>query len=90
MSHLLKHHLLHQRLPYLPVEVIWAVREEMARTLEDVLARRTRSLFLDAKAALEIAPKVAALMAHELGKNKHWIDSQIEQFKKTANCYLGK
>ncbi|OGN64522.1 MAG: FAD-dependent oxidoreductase, partial [Chlamydiae bacterium RIFCSPHIGHO2_12_FULL_49_9] len=83
-------HLLHPRLPYLPVEVIWAVREEMARTLEDVLARRTRSLFLDAKAALEIAPKVAALMAHELGKNKHWIDSQIEQFKKTANCYLGK
>jgi glycerol-3-phosphate dehydrogenase len=81
-------HLLHPCLPYLPVEVIWAVREEMARTLEDVLARRTRSLFLDAKAALEIAPRVAALMAHELDKDQHWIDAQIEQFKKTAHGYI--
>ena len=81
-------HLLHPRLPYLPVEVIWAVREEMARTLEDVLARRTRSLFLDVKAALEIAPRVAVLMAHELDKDQHWIDDQIEQFKKTASHYL--
>ncbi len=68
---------LHPRLPYLPVEIIWAVREEMARTLEDVLARRTRSLFLDTKASLEIAPYVAELMAQELGYNASWIRKEI-------------
>lgn len=80
-------HLLHPRLPYLPVEVIWAVRKEMARTLEDVLARRTRSLFLDVEAALEIAPRVASLMAQELGRDEIWIREQIIQFKEVAQSY---
>ncbi|MGH7455740.1 MAG: glycerol-3-phosphate dehydrogenase/oxidase, partial [bacterium] len=57
---------LHANLPYFTGEVIWAVRNEMARTVEDVLSRRTRALLLDAKASVEIAPQVAALMAHEL------------------------
>jgi len=72
---------LHPRLPYLPAEVIWAVRSEMALTLEDVLARRTRSLFLDIQATLEIAPQVAALMAKELNKSDAWQLEQINQLK---------
>lgn len=58
---------LHPALPYTGAEVVWAVREEMARTVEDVLARRCRALFLNAAAAIEMAPAVAALMARELG-----------------------
>ena len=53
-------------MPYTVAEVVWAVRYEMARTIEDVLARRIRILFLDAKAAIEAAPKVAEIMAQEL------------------------
>ncbi|MBS0625442.1 MAG: glycerol-3-phosphate dehydrogenase/oxidase [Verrucomicrobia bacterium] len=81
-------HLLHPRLPYLPVEVVWAVRHEMARTLEDVLARRTRSLLLDAKASLEIAPRVAHLMAQELGRSSDWEQEQLIAYKRLAQGYL--
>lgn len=81
-------HLLHPRLPYLPVEVIWAVRKEMARTLEDVLARRTRSLFLDVHASLEIAPRVASLMAKELGFSPDWEQEQCQAFAELAKNYL--
>lgn len=81
-------HLLHPRLPYLPVEVIWAVRREMARTLEDVLARRTRSLLLDVEAALEIAPRVAHLMARELGRDETWEQGQVAHFRELAKNYL--
>ncbi|MES2274312.1 MAG: FAD-dependent oxidoreductase, partial [Chlamydiota bacterium] len=81
-------HLLHPRLPYVGVEIIWAVRHEMARSLEDVLSRRTRALFLDARAAIEIAPRTAALMAHELGKNADWERDQIQNFTKLAEGYL--
>ncbi len=59
---------LHERLPYTRAEVVYAVRAEMARTIDDVLARRTRALFLDAAAARESAPAVAALLAHELDR----------------------
>ena len=81
-------HLLDPRLPYLPVEIVWAVREEMARTLEDALARRTRSLFLDAKAALEIAPRVARIMAEELGKDPSWEQKELRRFEELAKGYL--
>lgn len=80
--------LLHPRLPYLPVEVIWAVRHEMARTLDDVLARRTRSLLLDARAAIEIAPRVAHLMAKELGRSAEWEAEQVALFTRLAQSYL--
>src|SRR5262249_12664127 len=60
---------LHPMLPYLKAEAIWAAREEMARTIEDVLARRTRALFLNAKAALEMAPAIAELIGPELEWN---------------------
>ena len=59
-------------LPYTAAEVIWAVRHEMALTVEDVLARRTRALFLNARAALRMAPRVADLMAGELGRDAAW------------------
>ena len=75
-------------LPYIEAEVVWAVREEMARTVEDVLARRTRALFLNAKAALRMAPRVAAILAKELGKDEKWQADQIEKFNQIASGYL--
>ncbi|MEW6616774.1 MAG: glycerol-3-phosphate dehydrogenase/oxidase [Thermodesulfobacteriota bacterium] len=72
----------------LRAEVVWAANNEMARTVEDFLARRRRILFLDARASIEIAPDVAKLMATELKKGIKWQKSQIELFKKTANNYL--
>jgi glycerol-3-phosphate dehydrogenase len=77
-------------LPYLLAEVIWAVRNEMARTVEDVLARRLRLLFLDARAALTIAPRVAEVMAEELGKDEHWQAAQLQSFTQLAKQYLIK
>jgi glycerol-3-phosphate dehydrogenase len=79
---------LHEDLPYRKAEIIAAVRFEMARTVEDVLARRTRALFLDARAAIEIAPNIARIMANELGKDENWIRSQIAEFNETAKNYL--
>jgi glycerol-3-phosphate dehydrogenase len=71
-------------LPYVRAEVVWAVRQEMARTVEDVLSRRTRALFLNAKAAMESAPKVASLMARELGQDVNWERKQLAEFQKVA------
>jgi glycerol-3-phosphate dehydrogenase len=79
---------LHDRLPYLKAEVIWAVRNEMALTVEDVLARRTRALLLDAQASIEMAPEVARLMATEMGLDQSWQDEQIVAFKKVARNYM--
>ena len=83
---------LHVALPYRKADIVWAVRSEMAETIEDVLARRTRALFLNAKAALEIAPAVAEIMAEESGKESPeiWIDEQIQIFGETAQHYLAK
>ena len=75
---------LHARLPYLAAEVVWAVRSEMARTVEDVLSRRTRALILDARAALECAPDVARLMAAELGRDELWQQAQLQAFRRVA------
>jgi glycerol-3-phosphate dehydrogenase len=79
---------LHPALPYIAAEVIWGVREEMARTLDDMLSRRTRALFLNARAAIEMAPAVAALMAQELGAGQDWIDQQLREFNDLAAKYL--
>jgi glycerol-3-phosphate dehydrogenase len=75
-------------LPYTGAEVIWAVRQEMARTLEDVLARRTRALFLDARAALRMAPRAAACMARELRQSGAWEAEQLRSFRRTAENYV--
>ena len=64
--------------------MIWAVRVEMARSVEDVLARRCRALFLNAKAAVEMAPEVARLMAAELGEGDEWQRRQLAAFEETA------
>ncbi len=79
---------LHPALPYIAAEVVWGVREEMARTLDDVLSRRTRALFLNARAAMEMAPAVARLMAQELGAGQDWIEQQLQQFNDEAGKYL--
>jgi glycerol-3-phosphate dehydrogenase len=79
---------LHTALPYVKAEVIWAVRNEMARTVEDVLARRTRALFLNARAAQEMAPVVAELMAPELGWDEGARAKQLAAFRAVAANYL--
>jgi glycerol-3-phosphate dehydrogenase len=80
--------LLHPDLPYIKAEIIWAVRNEMCITVEDALARRTRALLLDAKAAVEAAPLTAKLMADEMGKTREWIDGQVDRFTAIAKNYL--
>ena len=78
---------LHPALPYISAEVVWAVRAEMARSVEDVLARRTRALFLDARAAMQMARPVARLMAIELGRDDAWIAAQTQEFCALAKQY---
>ena len=71
-------------LPICGAQVVWAVREEMARTLDDVLARRTRALFLNARSAVAMAPAVARLMARELRRDQSWQDQQLGDFNNIA------
>jgi glycerol-3-phosphate dehydrogenase len=80
--------LLDPRLPYIGAEVVWSTRFEMARTVEDILARRTRALFLDARAAMDMAPAVARLMAVELKKDSDWEKEQVVSFNSVAKNYL--
>jgi glycerol-3-phosphate dehydrogenase len=79
---------LHAALPYVKAEVVWAVRHEMARTVEDILARRTRALFLNARAALEMASVVAELMASELGWDESIRTKQLAAFHDVASNYV--
>jgi glycerol-3-phosphate dehydrogenase len=79
---------LHAELPYVKAEVIWAVRNEMARTVEDILARHTRALFLNARAALAVAPAVAALMAAELSWDDAVRTKQLTAFSDVASNYV--
>jgi glycerol-3-phosphate dehydrogenase len=79
--------LIHPRLPYIKAEVTWAVREEMARTVEDVLSRRTRALLLDSSAASESASIVAEIMAEELGHDNAWKEAQVKDFQALSRIY---
>jgi glycerol-3-phosphate dehydrogenase len=79
---------LHSALPCCGAEVVWAARAEMARTVEDVLARRTRALFLNARAAMEMASETARLLARELGRDAAWEAQQVEEFCALAQGYL--
>jgi len=79
---------LHPALPYCLAQVIWGVRFEWARTVEDILARRTRALLLDARSSIAAAPRVAELMARELGQNHAWQEAQVAAFSKLAKGYL--
>ncbi|WP_027723288.1 glycerol-3-phosphate dehydrogenase/oxidase [Maridesulfovibrio zosterae] len=79
---------MHENLPYSWLEVVWAARNEWAQTVSDALARRTRALILNAKAAAEVAPKAAEIMAIELGKDEEWIKAQIEEFVTLSKNYI--
>jgi glycerol-3-phosphate dehydrogenase len=79
---------LHPQLEFQQAEVIWQVRNEMARQVEDVLARRTRSLFLNAQASIECATIVAQLMAQELNYGQDWIQAQVQAYEEIAAGYL--
>jgi len=79
---------LHDALPYVKAEVIWAVQHEMARTVEDILARRTRALFLNARAALAMAPAVTELMGAELGWDEATQSRQLSAFRDVASHYV--
>ena len=78
---------LHPALPYRVAEVVWATRKEMARTVEDVLARRTRALFLNANAAYQMAARTAEIMAQELNYSKAWQEKQVNAFQELARAY---
>ena len=78
---------LSERYEYSVAEVVWAVRHEMAITVEDVLARRVRLLFIDAREAQRVAPRVAQIMAEELGRDQTWIDEQVASFTELASRY---
>jgi glycerol-3-phosphate dehydrogenase len=80
--------LLHPGLPYPEAAVVWGARMELARTLEDVLARRTRCLQMDARAAIEASPRAAELLAKELGRDAAWRDEQVRRFQDLARGYL--
>jgi glycerol-3-phosphate dehydrogenase len=80
--------MLHPRLPVRVGELVWGARHEMARTVDDVLARRTRCLILDARAASEAAPAAARVLARELGRGPAWFDQQVADFTKLAQAYL--
>lgn len=69
-------------------DLAWQIQHEMARTIEDVLARRTRLLFLNARAALEQAPAVVRVLAQELGRDEAWQQAQLSAFRETARCYM--
>ncbi len=79
---------IHEGLPYLEAEIVWAARKEMARSVEDALSRRTRSLLLGARASIEAAPRVAELMAAELGHDEAWQKDQVAAYEKVAAGYL--
>lgn len=70
------------------IQVHWAVENEMARTVEDVLARRTRALLLDARESIRICQQIAEIMAGDLGKNDAWVDEEVTAYTKLAGQYL--
>jgi glycerol-3-phosphate dehydrogenase len=79
---------LHDRLPLTRSRIVWAVRHEMARTVEDVLARRTRALLLDARASLEVAPEIARIMAGQLKRGRKWQKEQVAAYTGVAAGYI--
>jgi len=78
---------LHPDLPYIAAEIVWAARAEMARSVEDALARRTRALFLNAGAAAAMAEPAARLMAAELGRDQAWVVAEVSAFRALAAQY---
>jgi glycerol-3-phosphate dehydrogenase len=79
---------LHTGLPYRAGEVVWSARFEMARTVDDYLSRRSRATFLNAQAAMEMAPRVARLLADELKRDEPWVERQLSQYTEIASGFL--
>lgn len=79
---------LHEQLPYRAGQVAWAARFEMARTVDDFLSRRTRATLLNARAALAMAPAVARILAHELGRDDDWVQTQLAAYQAIASGYI--
>ncbi|TVP78754.1 MAG: glycerol-3-phosphate dehydrogenase/oxidase [Gemmatimonadales bacterium] len=79
---------LHPDLPTVGAEVVWAVRHEMARTVEDVLARRCRAVQLNARAARAMGPDVARIMARELGRDEEWEEAQLSALAEVLDLHL--
>ena len=80
---------IHSSFNYCKAELVWAVSHEMAMTVEDILARRSRMLFVDARAAIASAEPVAKLMAEQLGMDAAWREDQVRRFQEMAEQYLG-
>ena len=80
--------LLDTRLPYTKAEIVWICRNEMPLKLEDILARRTRALFLDAGASAAIAPVVAEIMSQELKTDVKWAEDQVKEYNQLLLNYL--
>lgn len=76
------------RLPYTTAEIIWICRNEMPVNIEDMLARRTRALFLNARASSDIAPVVAVIMAEEMGYDEQWQHIQVRAYRELVKNYL--
>ena len=81
---------IHENYEYTFAQVAWAMQHEMAQTLEDVLARRIRLLFLDARAARDCSPDVAEFMAQQGGFSRDWISEQIQSFQLLCQQYILK
>lgn len=79
---------LHPDLPYFLGEAAYAARHLMARTVEDVLSRRTRALLLNARAAAAAAPAVAEILAMELGRDRDWVERQVTAFQALARASM--
>ncbi|WP_433832827.1 FAD-dependent oxidoreductase [Flavobacterium anhuiense] len=79
---------LHPNHEFTMAEVVWAIRYEMARTVDDILSRRVRLLFLDARAAIEVSEKTARVLAKELGHDEAWINTEVANFRQIAKGFL--
>ena len=79
--------LLHPELPYTTAEIIWICRNEMPLKLDDILSRRTRALMLNLRASRIMAAEVARVMADEHGKNKEWINEQVQAYERLTISY---
>jgi glycerol-3-phosphate dehydrogenase len=80
--------LIHEKFDFIKAEIIYAIRHQMAMSLEDILARRIRILYLDAKVAIQVAPEVASIMSKEMNKNTEWTLKEINNFTVLASQYI--
>ena len=93
MQEILKHDAslaekIHANYSFTKAQIVYAVKYEMAMSVEDILARRIRLLFLDARIAIELAPMVASIIAPYLQKDKNWEAAEVKSFTQLAEQYI--